>query len=194
MTDAPTSQDRTFVAYPLGLDPKFEKCLPDTLVQEGGYSNDPHDPGGRTMLGIIQKEYDLKRRQWGLPTQWVKNISADEMRTIYYTDYWLPYGPTLPPGLDLEYFDDCVNQGSHRAIVLLQRALLVDADGSFGQLTEMAVHNAIDAKRVVAIIDRYKEARENFYRSLPTFRYFGGDWIRRSETIGKQADAMATST
>jgi hypothetical protein len=31
----PTAHDRTFVPYPLGLDPKFEKCLPYTEAQEG---------------------------------------------------------------------------------------------------------------------------------------------------------------
>src|SRR5271156_5648561 len=106
----PTSKDTSFVPYTIGLDPKFEKCLPDTLIQEGGYSNDAHDPGGMTDYGIIQKEYDAKRRQWGLPTQWVKNITQSEVRTIYYTDYWLPYGPQLPAGLDLECFDQCVNE------------------------------------------------------------------------------------
>lgn len=194
----PTSTDKTFIPYPLGLDPKFEKCLPDTEAQEGvpwtsgpmpnrAYSNDIHDPGGKTGEGIIQREYDLKRRQWGLPTQWVKLMSKDEERTIYYTDYWLPYGPKLPAGLDLECFDECVNEGSHRAIILLQVALRVHADGVFGQQTEAA----IKASDVIPLIDKYKVAREAFYHGLANFKYFGGDWIRRSETIDKQADALA---
>jgi lysozyme family protein len=109
-----------FAPYKLATDPQFEKCLPDTLVQEGGYSNDAHDPGGMTMYGIIQREYDLDRRGSGLPTQWVKKISPDEYRTIYYTKYWLPYCPKLWAGLDLEFFDLCVDGGPHRAIVTLQ--------------------------------------------------------------------------
>jgi lysozyme family protein len=186
----PTSHDRSFIPYPFGLDPKFETCLPDTLVQEGGYSNDAHDPGGMTMLGIIQKEYDLKRRQWGLPTQWVKNISKDEMRTIYYTDYWLPYAPELPAGLDLEFFDLCVNGGQHRAIVTLQRALAISSDGLWGLQTEDAVTTMIAAGNPARTIMAFKAEREAFYRSLSTFRFFGKDWIRRSEEIGSQAAAM----
>lgn len=189
----PTSHDTSFIPYPIGSDPKFEKCLPDTLMQEGGYSDDAHDPGGKTDYGIIQKEYDLKRRQWGLPTRWVKLISADEYRTIYYTDYWLPYGPQLPSGLDLECFDQCVNEGSHRAIVLLQIALKVPADGSFGPQTQAAIAAAAGTSAgLVLLIDRYKMAREAFYHALGTFKYFGKDWIARSETIDKQADAMVT--
>jgi lysozyme family protein len=199
----PTAHDRSFVPYPLGLDPKFERCLPDTEAQEGvpwasgplparAFSNDKHDPGGKTGEGIIQKEYDLKRRQWGLPTQDIRKISKDEERTIYYTDYWLAgHCPELPAGLDLECFDDVVNEGTHRGICLLQIALRVPADGQFGPQSKAAIDAAVAANQVVALIDRYKAVREGFYHGLSTFRYFGADWIRRSETIDKQADAMA---
>lgn len=180
----------TFIPYKIGTDPDFEKCLPDTLVQEGGYSNDPHDPGGMTMYGIIQREYDAKRRAWGLPTQWVKNISADEYRTIYYTDYWLPYCPKLPAGLDLEFFDLAVNGGPHRAIITLQRVLGIAADGQWGPITDEAVKTLIAAGNIPKAVVDYKVQREAFYRSLGTFRYFGTDWIRRSEEIEKQAEGL----
>ena len=191
----PTSRDTSFIPYPLGSDPKFEACLPDTLRQEGGYSNDAHDPGGMTMEGIIQREYDLKRRQWGLPTQWVKKISADEMRTIYYTDYWLPFCPRLPSGLDLEFFDLSVNGGAHRSAVTLQRALRVADDGVLGPQTFAALH-AVEANGSAAVnslVVTFKQYREAFYRSLTTFRYFGSDWIRRSEEIEKEAEGMEKS-
>jgi lysozyme family protein len=179
-----------FVPYKVGSDPQFEKCLPDTLVQEGGYSNDPHDPGGMTMYGIIQREYDVKRRAWGLPTQWVKNISKAEYQTIYYTDYWLPYCPNLPAGLDLEFFDLAVNGGPHRAVVTLQRVLGIAADGQWGPITDEAVKTLTAASNIPKAIVNYKVQREAFYRSLGTFRYFGTDWIRRSEEIAKQAEGL----
>ncbi len=43
----------------------FERCLAITLKWEGGYSNHPDDPGGPTMRGIIQREYDAWRRKHG---------------------------------------------------------------------------------------------------------------------------------
>ena len=76
----PQCDDRSFVPYPLDADPKFEKCLPLVLVQEGGHSNDAHDPGGMTMYGIIQKEYDAKRRQWGLANALGLRASLSTMR------------------------------------------------------------------------------------------------------------------
>jgi lysozyme family protein len=203
MTDAvsasaplvPTSHDRSFIPYPLGLDPRFEACLPDTLVEEGGYSNDAHDPGGMTMRGIIQREYDAKRKQWGLRTQWVKNITVEEYRSIYSTDYWMPYCPKLPSGLDLNFFDLDVNGGPHRAVITLQMALGFtgkDVDGQWGPQTDAAV-NAVKAAghaTTVMTIDNYVKAREAFYRSLGTFQFFGGDWIRRSENMDREGDAM----
>jgi|SRR5579863_1473432 len=183
----PSSRDTSFVPYIVGTDPEFDKCLPPILVQEGGYSNDAHDPGGMTDFGIIQREYDAKRRQWGMPTQWVKKISSDEYRTIYYTDYWLPDCPRLYPGLDLEVFNMNVNGGPHRSTVLLQEALKVPADGAFGPVTEAAVKNLWGSREV---IDRFRSDADAFYRSLPTFRYFGTDWLRRDAEIDTQADTL----
>lgn len=173
--------------YKLGTDPQFEKCMPPMLAQEGGYSNDAHDPGGMTMYGIIQREYDHRRKLWGLPTQWVKKISQDEVRTIYYIDYWLPHCPNLPAGLDLEFFDLCVNGGPHRAIVTLQRVLAIHADGVWGPLTDDAVTTMVAAGNPTRTINEYKNERERFYHSLSTFQFFGKGWIRRSEEIAKQA-------
>jgi hypothetical protein len=85
------------VLYQLGDDPSFDRCLPDTLKEEGpdaanlrdarNYSNDPHEKGGATMDGIIQREYDKLRLAQGLPTRWVKNIDPQEVRTIYRAEY-----------------------------------------------------------------------------------------------------------
>jgi lysozyme family protein len=116
-------------------------------------------------------------------------MTKDEERTIYYTDYWVEgHCPQLPAGLDLECFDDVVNEGIHRGIELLQLALRVHVDGQFGVETKAAVDGTNDLH---ALIERYKVAREAFYHGLANYRYFGSGWIRRSETIAKQSTAMA---
>ena len=167
--------------------PQFEACLPYTLAQEGGNSNDPHDPGGRTHKGIIQREYDRYRRSKGLLLQSDYLMSDDEVREIYWTEYWLPHCPALAPGLDLSYFDNCVNEGPYRANVLLQRALSVQADGVWGPLTSAA----LEGRDATTIIIRYGQARESFYRSLNTFQFFGKGWLRRVRDIQTASLAMA---
>jgi lysozyme family protein len=177
----------TFTPYKVGTDPEFDKCLPPILVQEGGYSDDAHDPGGATDYGIIQTEYNIARKAWGLPTQPVSKITDDEYRTIYYTKYWLPYCPTLYPGLDLEFFNMAVNGGPGRAIELLQEAIGVTADMKFGPVTQAKVKSLWGSQPV---IDTFKHDADEFYEHLGTFRYFGKDWLRRDTEIQSQADAM----
>ena len=175
--------------YVLGTDPAFEKCLPDTLIEEGGYSNDARDPGGMTMEGIIQREYDKWRKGRGLPTQWVKYISPDELRTIYHDEYWLPHCPKLPAGLDLCLFDTNVNNGVHAGVVLLQRALSISSDGQWGAETGREV-DEITPDETVSLIQRFYQLRGDYYKSLRNFHYFGKDWMRRDLDIEKWALAM----
>jgi lysozyme family protein len=170
--------------------PAFEACLPFTLTEEGGNSNDPHDPGGRTHKGIIQREYDRYRRSKGLSLQSDYAMSDDEVREIYWTEYWLPHCPGLRPGLDLSYFDNCVNEGPRRATILLQQALHVQADGVWGPGTQKAVDAATN---IVALVKEYSEWRARFYRGLGTFQYFGKGWIARVNYIERASLKMVKS-
>lgn len=168
--------------------PAFERCLPYTLVEEGGNSDDPHDPGGRTHKGIIQREYDVYRRSKGLPLRSDYLMSDDEVREIYWTQYWLPHCPVLMPGVDLSYFDNCVNEGPRRATIVLQCALQIPGDGIWGPLTEGALSRVNDWEMLIV---KMTNAREQFYRSLGTFRYFGMGWINRCNHINAASIKMA---
>jgi lysozyme family protein len=170
------------------VDARFTICLPFTLKQEGGNSNDPHDPGGRTHKGIIQREYDKYRRSKGLSLRSDYLMSDAEVADIYLNEYWLPHCPSLPPGLDLSFFDNAVNEGPFRAIVLYQRALDIHDDGVWGPQTEAA----LAGKDVRMTIIKFAQARENFYTSLSTFKYFGKGWLSRVHTIRDQSLAMVT--
>lgn len=190
MTDAATAL----------ADPRFTACWPFTLIQEcplpndwsnrRNFSNDAHDPGGETMCGIIQREYDHYRRSKGLPLQDVSKISRDEGADIYYSSYWLPECPKLPAGLDLQFFDEAVNAGPGAATMILQRSLQITADRAWGPQTDAAV-KAITTP--VGIIKAFTIEREAYYRALSGFKYFGTDWIRRSVKIGADALKMATA-
>lgn len=181
----------TFIPYEAGTDLQFEKCLPFTLVQEGGFSNTPGDHGGRTQKGITQREYDSDMRAWGLPLADVKAIPMDQLNTIYYTKYWLPECPELSAGLNLSFFDQCVNEGPREAILLLQRSLTISADGIWGEQTDNVVKN-ITAPR--QLIMNYSNQRANFYRGIgdrnPSQQKFMHDWLFRTTTIEKQSLAM----
>ena len=71
----------------------FDKALAFTLKWEGGYSNNPNDPGGATMKGVIQKTYDDYRKSKGLPLQGVKAISDSEVLRRKTASAWRSIEP-----------------------------------------------------------------------------------------------------
>jgi lysozyme family protein len=181
--------------------PQFLACLPDTLAQECPYPNDwsnpanfsntPGDPGGATMDGIIQSEFNEYCQVNRLPYTSVLNCPQTDGYTIFFQNYWLPYCPKLPPGLNLEYFDSDVNEGPTEATRILQVALGVTNDGIFGTETQAAVNNIPNLDNVINV---FTARRQVVYRETSGFNLFGTDWIRRAIEIGQQSLAMANGT
>jgi lysozyme family protein len=179
---------------------RFLICLPHTLVQEcphpenwnspTNFSNDAHDPGGKTMCGIIQREYDAWRKHQNLPARDVRLLTEDEGHAIYQQNYWLPECPQLPQGLDMQYFDEAVNTGTSEATKVLQHILGITADGEWGTETDEAVANIAD---VAVAVRAFTARRLAVYREMRGFQYFGKDWTRRTMEIGNAALAMTVS-
>jgi lysozyme family protein len=165
----------------------FPRCLANVLVDEGGNDDDPHDPGGRTSRGIIQREYNAYRERQGEPSQDVWQATDKEIADIYKAQYWEPWCDKLPSGVDYEYFDMAVNMGPVEAAKLLQRGLDVKDDGHLGVVTLGAVDKANPVRLIAAVSDR----RTAFYRSLHTFKYFGKGWLRRVNRVQGIALKMA---
>ena len=169
---------------------RFPICLPYILTEEGGNSDDPHDPGGRTSRGIIQTEYDAYRHSKIEPTQSVYEASDAEVSDIYEHSYWLPWCPLMPVGVDLCYFDMLVNGGPVEATKLLQRALGVSDDGHIGQVTLAALKNS----NAIKLVSGFSDQRRAFYKSLRIFKYFGKGWLARVATIENIALKMAVES
>lgn len=180
------TQDDFLLCWPFVL--AEEAPFPDDWSNPRNFSNDPHDPGGETMDGIIQREYSAYRISKGEPSRDVILITKPEGADIYRNSYWLPNCPKLPRGFNLCVFDENVNAGPHAGTVLLQRTLGIPADGLWGPQTDAAVATITD---VTAAIEKYTDQREAYYRSLRGFQYFGTGWLRRSATIETAALKMA---
>lgn len=167
---------------------RFRACLAQTLKWEGTWSNDPHDPGGPTMRGIIQREYDAYRTRKSLPRRSVRQIEQAELEEIYRTRYWDEVnGDLLPAGVDLAVWDFGVNSGPSRGIKALQRALGTKADGHMGELTMKALEQR-DPDEIIAAIMADRRA---FLRQIKTFWRFGKGWLRRCDGVEKAALEMA---
>lgn len=142
----------------------FERSVAFVLRQEGGYVNDPRDPGGETNFGISKRAF---------PSADIRGMTKERASEIYRVNYWNAVrADEMPSGIGFMVFDLAVNAGVHRSIVLLQRACGITEDGILGPVTIAAAQTvtpmALGAVRVA------------FYRSLPTFGVYGHGWIRRT--------------
>ena len=110
----------------------FNPCLTFVLWAEGGYVDDPLDPGGATNLGItlgVLREW----RHTAVTKSDVQNLTREEAGAIYRARYWNAIrGDELPAGVDLMVFDACVNLGPGRSARMLQAAVGVAQDGAIG--------------------------------------------------------------
>lgn len=169
---------------------RFETCLDAVLVHEGGYADNPADPGGATNMGITRQTLARWRGVspwWALAKAEVRAMGRAEAARIYHAHYWAACkGDQLPAGLDLAVFDFAVNSGPDRAIKTLQGVLEVKADGQIGPLTLGAIGTSSIAGLIGALCDR----RLQFLRALRTFSTFGTGWTARVNAI-RQAGLMA---
>ena len=154
---------------------KFDEIIEVVLEHEGGYVNDPKDPGGETNYGIAKRSH---------PDVDIKNLTKEGAKEIYKEVYWDKNKvESLPEELWHIYFDMCVNQGKSRAVRIIQRAVngkggSLTVDGGMGPMTIASIGKS----RVE--LDRVRAYRVKYYADLVTKKpdlerfYFG--WFKRA--------------
>lgn len=177
-----------------------EQIAEGIIRREGGYVNDPDDPGGATNFGVTV--HTMRRLGLDLDgdgdvdASVVRMLDKDRAREIFLKNYF--YGPKLdrlPKPLQASVFDMNVNAGA-QAVKLLQKlcndiALTVDVDGKMGPRTIKAVQKAMQMAPE-HLVDAYGIDRRNYYYRLadrrPASRKYArttkggkGGWIRRAE-------------
>lgn len=175
----------------------FRRALEHVLEMEGGFSNDPVDPGGPTNKGITigvfaaWRDEPLNGRTRGRLLSDLKSISDETVRAIYKARYWdLAHCAEFPAAIALMHFDASVNHGVGTAVRFLQRAVGVDADGEVGPMTRKAVR----ARDVSRTLEAYARLRRKRYRSLRHFWRFGRGWLRRVDVTVKRARALISAS
>jgi lysozyme family protein len=172
----------------------FQQCLDFTLTQEGGFVDDPYDPGGATNMGITLATY----RSWDHdPALGIANVRAMSRQTaaaIYYAMYWnVLGGQSLPAGIDLSVFDFGVNAGPRCSAERLQSALGFtgdQVDGCIGPETLRAAA-AANARQIIEVM---AQRQADYYRGLAAFDRFGQGWLNRTARREQAALAMLPET
>jgi lysozyme family protein len=164
----------------------FERCLALVLKSEGGFVNNPADPGGMTNLGVTKKTYEAWVNRTVDEAE-MRGLTPDAVAPLYKSNYWdRVVGDQLPVGVDYCLFDCAVNSGPSQAVKFLQRALNVVVDGVLGQQT-IAAASQRDASE---LIEQFCQERLQFMQSLSTWPTFGKGWQRRVEEVQTTATQM----
>jgi lysozyme family protein len=173
---------------PAPLAGAFAAALKFTLAQEGGWSNDPLDPGGATQEGITLAVFRHWRHDQATTPEQLRGIEGAEVAALYRSLFWNTVrGSVLPRGASLSIFDFAVNAGVRRAAMELQGILGVEQDGAIGPLTIAAVNRA----DVGTLLAGYASAREAFYRACYQFHTFGAGWDARNHRCYEASCAEA---
>jgi lysozyme family protein len=146
----------------------FDIAFERLISNEGGYVNDPADPGGETKFGISKRSY---------PRVDIKNLSRDQAKQIYKSDFWERGQMDQYDGaIAFQVFDAAVNHGIETALRLLQRAAGVADDGHIGPVTVAA----IKSKSVTDMLMLFVACRIRFWTKLSTWPRFGAGWANRA--------------
>ena len=190
---SPTEIATASASAPTDDAPRFAAALAMVLVFEGGWSDDPFDPGGPTNKGITlatfarERGVEITAANRARLVADLRGIPDRLVALIYRERYWLPaHCPELPATLALFHFDVAVNMGVGSAIRMLQEALGVAIDGEIGPLTRRAANTL----PIATTLERYADLRRVRYRSLATFWRFGRGWLTRSDAGLAQAIAL----
>ena len=180
--------------------PSITEIANEIVTREGGFVNDPDDPGGATKFGVTihtmrRLGMDLDR-DGDIDVADVKRLTREQAVEVFIRHYFnRPRIDRLPKRLQASVFDMYVNAGSN-AVKILQRLLRqmgheVTVDGTIGPQTAGATQVAY-AAAPTHLVDAYGIARRNYYLRLadlrPASRKYArtragakGGWIRRAE-------------
>lgn len=125
----------------------FSTVIDKLLTHEGGYVNDPKDPGGETNFGISKKSF---------PNVNIAGLTLEQAKQIYFDRYWKGNNiDLLPQHLRYIVFDTAVNMGGRTAVIMLQKLIGVNRDGRIGPMTAKAAQNLPIGAYANARIMRY---------------------------------------
>ena len=155
-------------------DVRFDSFFTRLMKYEGGYVNDPDDPGGETKYGICKRSY---------PDINIKTLTIERAKAIYFTDYYIPMNiaTIVEDELAWQVFDFGVNAGIGRAVKMLQIMVEAFPDGKLGNKT---LQKITDYSSYYPLWVDYVGERIKYYKQLtlkkPKNKKFLKGWALRT--------------
>jgi len=179
---------RYYYERPKRMSANFDRAFAAVLGTEGGYVNDPRDPGGKTKFGISDR---MDGKIDGMtdvngdkkPDVTIEMLTLAQAKEIYRREVWEKMrADELPWPLSLFVFDAAVNQGPGAATALLQKAAGVPQDGSLGPKTMKAAAKA-EPRELCAMFMADRALR---YTGTRNFDIYGRGWLKRLFAIAME--------
>ncbi|UUX38997.1 hypothetical protein NTJ56_08840 [Burkholderia contaminans] len=150
----------------------FDEAFDALIGNEGGYSNNPKDPGGETMWGVTARV----ARAAGY-TGAMRDLPRDTAKAIAKRLYWDPlHCDEYDPRIGFQLLDANYNGG--HVVLWMQQAGGARADGVFGPATIAAVKEADPARFIM----RFIAVRQNYLTACKPWPTFSRGWIHRTSS------------
>ena len=146
---------------------------------EGGYVNNPSDPGGETNWGISKAQY---------PSLDIQHLTLDEAVAIYRRDYWQPLMLDQVTNIQVRWkiFDMAVQRGPLKAALVVQGVLGVTQDGHIGSASILALNSG----HSIDLLYRLSYAQLDNYIDrvvkVPSQLVFLRGWANRAMDLGEE--------
>lgn len=173
----------------------FTKAHAFVARMEGGFVDDPDDPGGTTNHGVSLRFLKAQGLDVG-DIDGDGDIDADDIRAltperaagVLRRSFWDVFPlDIVPDPLALAVYDTAVNMGVGQAKRLTQKALSVEADGRWGPLTWKAIKSCSSPKVVAIFLVRCRRARyAAMIRNNPILEKFSQGWENRLKALEQE--------
>jgi len=181
----------------------FEQAIGVVLRHEGGYVNNPNDPGGVTNYGISIRfladhleagDFD---GDGDVDAEDIANMTVEQAQEIYRQFWWDPYGYErfVDQTIATKTFDLAVNMGAKRSHILLQTAvnkafgLNLTVDGNLGKASYNAINACHDGDDEQTLLTAYCHEVWAFYQRLiannSKLKVFAKGWKNRAYDLGQ---------
>ncbi len=168
----------------------FLPCLHEVLGLEGGYSDDPRDPGGPTNFGITRAGWAsvCKVPISSVTAEDMQRLTLSEAASVYRKFYWNAMCcEDMARGVDLMVFQFGVNAGIDTSAQVLQQICAVTTDGIIGPITLAAARHIVP----VTLINRLAKQQIECYQGFSEWDVFGAGWVNRVRNAQTVALSMA---
>jgi lysozyme family protein len=172
----------------------FKKAHKFVARWEGGYVDNPSDPGGATNYGISLRFLQAQGTEVGdldgdgvVDINDIRNMTSQKAADIMEDCFWYPLGlDDVPPKCALVIYDTAVNMGTTTAKRLVQQVLGVQVDGIWGRHTWGKLMTCHDQNTALALINLRRGRYHSLARNNPRFKVFLKGWLNRLSALERE--------